>query len=105
MATLLSRELNAIKENWDETIHMISPTKVPFTTMTKEEKTTVNKPQWVEDELAAVDLTNRRFEGADPTENNGNDVATRSTSLQHMDETVKVSDIADIVDKVGRKAE
>ncbi|KQT82431.1 DUF5309 family protein [Methylobacterium sp. Leaf466] len=105
MATLISRDLNGLKEGWDETIHLISSTKVPFTTMTGEEKVRVNNPNWLEDEYAAVDLTNARPEGADPTEANGADVIVRTTSLQHMDETVKVSDIADIVEKAGRKVE
>lgn len=105
MATLTSYDLVGVKEDVSDIISNISPTKTPFVSLIGSEKPIQMVHQWQEDSLAAVDLGNARVEGVDPTVNNGAPTQMRSTTLQHMDRAIKVSDISDIVSKYGRNKE
>lgn len=97
------------REDLSDVIYNISPTVTPFLANAQKAKASALKHEWTIDNLAAADTDNAEVEGfdfptADPTGDDTKSPDRRGNHLQTSSKVLKISRIADIVDKAGRQS-
>lgn len=104
MAVWTAYDQVGIKEDVDDVISNLSPTKTPFQAMIGSDTADNKLFQWQEDSLRAA-AANAKVEGADAVD--GTLVATsmRSNVTQILSETVNVSGTSDAIAHYGRAKE
>ena len=94
-----------VREDLADIIYNISPTQTPFLTGMGTTRAENTLHEWQTDELASVDPTNLRVDGADA----GADTSAKSTRInnyvQISDKVIRISGRADVVNKAGRRTE
>lgn len=93
-----------VKEDVSDVITNISPTKTPFLSSLKTEKTTQKKHDWQEDALDAAGA-NHAVEGADAAAASMTATSLRSNYSQILTKTVKTTGTADATAAHGRGKE
>jgi hypothetical protein len=104
MAAYTTYDTVGIKEDVDDIISNISPTKTPFQTLIGSDKTRNRHFEWLEDSLADAQ-DNANVEGFDATEATLVPPVLRDNYTQIFEKTIKVSATEDAVDQYGRRKE
>jgi hypothetical protein len=104
MTTYTTYDQVGIAEDVSDVISNITPTKVPFQNLIKEEKTTSRLFEWQEDSLRDVQ-DNAQVEGFDATEATLTPTVMRDNVTQIFEKTIKVSLTSDAVKTHGRAKE
>lgn len=95
-----------IREDLSDVIINISPTDTPFFSMCRKGKANNRNPEWLRDTLRKPSPTNAVIEGNDsPTAIAAGQPERLKNYVQLFDETVIVSDTAQVVDTAGRSNE
>jgi hypothetical protein len=104
MATWTQYDEVGLKEDVSDVITRITPTKTPFLSSLKTEKTTQKRYDWQEDALDAA-AANAAVEGADASSATLVATTLRSNYMQILTKTIKVSGSADVALAHGRAKE
>lgn len=105
MASVTSYDVVGKKENISDIITMISPTKTPFTSLTREESVHNTVFQWMEDSLAAVNTSNAQIDGFTASDNTITTPTMRTNYTQILTKTVNIAETTDAVARYGRAKE
>lgn len=104
MAAYTTYDTVGIKEDVDDIISNISPTKTPFQSVIGGGSTKNRHFDWLEDSLADV-RDNANVEGFEATEATLTPPQLRDNYTQIFEKTIKVSATEDAVDQYGRRKE
>lgn len=101
---VVASNAKSIKEDVDDSIHMISPVDNPVASMSRTITAINHVHNWQEDELASASA-NKKVEGADASFQDETPPSLRTTYTQIMDKTAQVTGSLEAVSKYGRDSE
>ncbi len=94
-----------VREDVSDIIYDISPTQTPFMSGIGRGTATNTYTEWPLDNLAAVDPTNARVDGAAAGNDQSAPTKRHGNQCQISDKVIKISGRAETVDKIGRRSE
>lgn len=102
--TSLTYGVTGIREDLENAIYNISPTKTPVLTMAPKGNASARYVEWQIDSLAAA-AANAHIEGDDSTANAATPTVRPGNRTQILKKTVSVSGTTEAVNKAGRRSE
>ncbi len=97
--------LDNVREDVTDIIYDISPTQTPFMSGIGRGVASNTYTEWPLDNLAAVDPTNARVDGADAGADQSAPTKRHGNHCQISDKRARISGRAEAVDKIGRRSE
>ena len=94
-----------VREDLSRIIEQTSPTDTPFYNMCGKDSTTTRTPEWATESVRASNADNAAIEGDDVTPDAQSQPAIVKNHIQTFDETISVSDIAQLVGTISGKKE
>lgn len=94
-----------VREDLSRIIEMTTPTETPFYQMCGKDSTTSRTPEWATESVRAANAANAAIEGDDVTPDAQPLPAVVKNHVQTFDETISVSDIAQLVNTISSKKE